>query len=377
MANLASTTTPTNDSVEDNSFTVVTYRKQSGVTRTSHVSSISNAVVHGMEKDMLYATTTKFANFHKDTLPIVNVIIQDTANTTHASVQLWNNAQASGQMIQDNTTFCLIAKLLHLKDLHGYRNFLESLPWIGDYLQMADDEGKMGFLYKIKLRDHLQPTTPVTPPSTAGSVGRNTTKDDHSVGSNNSITTNRSSKTLTQSDDNWIACYGTSTDLNEMLTAFWPRILQFMRENSSHHHSLQWQQWIDIDKLKPDTELTQVKAILGVTTMDQLYIVLRDSPAINTHYEVLWDHKICCQPRPLATQDISVPSVAEHEQQPDANLHYWHVHEWMIGTKSSVYSINNYIKSLTSGLIPRKQHALQSGYRGRNGILLACKPLHP
>jgi hypothetical protein len=45
--------------------------------------------------------------------------------------------------------------------------------------------------------------------------------------------------------------------------------------------------------LSVNTELQQLKMIFQVNTMDQLFIILRDSPAINTNFDLHWDHKIC------------------------------------------------------------------------------------
>jgi hypothetical protein len=38
--------------------------------------------------------------------------------------------------------------------------------------------------------------------------------------------------------------------------------------------------------------LATLKVIVGFEMLDQLYLILRDSLAINMHYNIQWDHKI-------------------------------------------------------------------------------------
>jgi hypothetical protein len=78
-----------------------------------------------------------------------------------------------------------------------------------------------------------------------------------------------------------------------MLSVFWPVIQDYIHQNPNHDHAQQWQQWITVDGLNVNTELQQLKRILQVNTMDQLFIILRDSPAINTKFDLHWNHKIC------------------------------------------------------------------------------------
>jgi hypothetical protein len=121
-----------------------------------------------------------------------------------------------------------------------------------------------------------------------------TGRDQHSVADTNSLTTTKYiSNKEPDPYESWQSCYGTSTDLKEMLTHFWLYIQRFIHDTTDHTHSIQWDHWINHDKLTVDTDLMRLNCILGITTMDQLYIMLRDSPAINAHYDLAWNHKIC------------------------------------------------------------------------------------
>jgi hypothetical protein len=86
-------------------------------------------------------------------------------------------------------------------------------------------------------------------------------------------------------------CYGNPSDFKQMLQDIWPYILKFIEENPEHNHSKQWYKWIN-SGLNENCDLPTLKDIANITTLDQLYLILRDSPAINKHFEILWDHKI-------------------------------------------------------------------------------------
>lgn len=93
-------------------------------------------------------------------------------------------------------------------------------------------------------------------------------------------------------------CYGTSEDFQEMFNTFWPFLMKFVSDYPKHDHTKQLQKWVD-NGLKPETDLNTFKKIVGVDNLDQLFVVLRDSPAINAYFDIQWDHKImyCMKPR--------------------------------------------------------------------------------
>jgi hypothetical protein len=63
--------------------------------------------------------------------------------------------------------------------------------------------------------------------------------------------------------------------------------------------------------------LTQVKAIMGIDTVAQIYLILRDFPAVNEHYEITWDHKIEYTLKPLVSHDGAVIETTDNNNQDD------------------------------------------------------------
>jgi hypothetical protein len=86
-------------------------------------------------------------------------------------------------------------------------------------------------------------------------------------------------------------CYSSDADINAMLSEMWPVITKYMEDSPDHTHAQQWKKWI-ADGLTCQSGLGQVKQIMGIKTMAQLYLTLRDSPYITPYFNVNWDHKI-------------------------------------------------------------------------------------
>ncbi len=106
-----------------------------------------------------------------------------------------------------------------------------------------------------------------------------------------SVTAPGGDESITTTATHYKICYGNPTYFQEMLHELWPYILQFIADNPEHNHSKQWIKWIK-DGLHDKCDLSTLKEITDIGTLDQLYLVLRDSPAINKHFEILWNYKI-------------------------------------------------------------------------------------
>jgi hypothetical protein len=111
---------------------------------------------------------------------------------------------------------------------------------------------------------------------------------------------------ITSINQDFKVCYGNNEDFHEMMTEFWPCIHEFMENESNHEHTKQWSRWI-AQGLTSGTNLSVVKSLMGIETFDQFYLFLRDSPALNTYYDISWDHKIIYQKKshPIPTPEYN------------------------------------------------------------------------
>jgi hypothetical protein len=92
----------------------------------------------------------------------------------------------------------------------------------------------------------------------------------------------------------------------------WPVIIRFIDDNPEHNHSKQWQKWID-SGLNETRDLSTLKDITNTETLDQIYLILRNSPAINKYFEILWDHKIMYkQISPTHMEQKSTPQISSN-----------------------------------------------------------------
>jgi len=85
--------------------------------------------------------------------------------------------------------------------------------------------------------------------------------------------------------------YSSDSDIHALLQELWPSIMAYIHTNPIHQHSIQWKTWIS-QGLHYTSSLNQVKTIMGIETISQLYLILRDSEAVNTTYNINWDHEI-------------------------------------------------------------------------------------
>jgi hypothetical protein len=210
---------------DDNSFTLVSYRRQqsqSHSTRTAHTVTQTKA--------MIAVKLVNFPKFQENIFNIIERIVNDNNHQDHPSVKLWKKGTTT---ITAKTSFRSLSKLLNITNLSQYKTFLGTLPNIGRYLILADDEtNKSGFQYNIlpvEVKLSESPAVHVKDehnlPKVDESDAMTTGRDQHSVADTNSLTTTKSiSNKEPDPYESWQSCYGTSTDLKEMLTHFWPHI---------------------------------------------------------------------------------------------------------------------------------------------------------
>jgi len=112
-----------------------------------------------------------------------------------------------------------------------------------------------------------------------------------------------------------ITCYSNDTDFQIMFKLFWPTIQQFIINNPDHDndHSMQWKSWM-AQGLDPINDLATPKQILGTTTLDQMYLFFRDSPALVVSFDITWDLKIHYRLRVSMVQEHNVQTPIQVNQ---------------------------------------------------------------
>jgi hypothetical protein len=107
-------------------------------------------------------------------------------------------------------------------------------------------------------------------------------------------------------------CNGRDVDIHEMLADFWPCISYFLKQQPEHDHSIQWTKWFT-NGLTSSSGLTEVKRMMGIDVLSQLYLILCYSPAINQVYDIEWDHKI----RYTQKLSLDLVTLTIHRIEPD------------------------------------------------------------
>jgi len=87
------------------------------------------------------------------------------------------------------------------------------------------------------------------------------------------------------------SCYNNDANFKIMLKQFWPYIQDYITKHPGHHHTNQWVTWMT-KGLNVNSDLAYVKKLFGCDSLDQLFLFFHDSSAINSDFELEWDHKI-------------------------------------------------------------------------------------
>jgi len=296
-------------------------------------------------------TISTFGAFHFRIFPVIQHLVSQSKDKNDNFVKKWRKITSQGPTkVTESSSFRTVAKALGIneRDIHGYRDFLVSCPNISSCLKLEDGTVPHGFLYYLNnawkqndksvislgsssgdstnsansaldnsTRRNADTSPAVTqekvdeldeditdPASTQMSDGDEELTDpvsnqmaDDEVTSSTLKTTLEDVTVDSGMDDNkktdyaYATCYNNTGDFMLMMQEFWPAIRQFIADHPQHEHSKQWRLWID-DGFQPGTDLAEVKQITGLSTLDQIYLFLRDSPALQEHFDIVWDHKI-------------------------------------------------------------------------------------
>jgi hypothetical protein len=103
--------------------------------------------------------------------------------------------------------------------------------------------------------------------------------------------TDKTDDTITTNPKPYKVCYSSDSDIQALLQELWPSVVHYIETHPDHQHSIQWKTWMS-QGLPVTSSLGQVKKIMGIETIAQLYLILRDSEAVNTYSHINWDHEI-------------------------------------------------------------------------------------
>jgi hypothetical protein len=103
-------------------------------------------------------------------------------------------------------------------------------------------------------------------------------------------------------------CYGRDGDNKAMFHNFWLHVMEIIDKHPSHDHSQQWQLWI-LNGLSQQSGLADIKRVMGIDTKSQLFLILHDSPALNTTYDISWDHKMQYSLKPTKDDNFCLTNV--------------------------------------------------------------------
>jgi hypothetical protein len=244
-------------SSDDNSFTLVTYKKKAHVPTRDSTPTARVGVLYSQEVSLL-----QFKQFQARIYPILTRLItsgdyQDTFSTK------WKQAQQGTNPITANSTFCTVSKALALKDLKDYMQRISAVKGIHKYVTLSDskvneDGFKADFLPEPEDVNSLTPIQTIQPPDT-----ENTDADSTVIKDTDSITTVHNQGKI---------CYGNDTDLHELFADIWPYITNFINQQPNHDHSIQWTTWLK-NGLTPSSGLHDVKRIMGIDALSQLYLI--------------------------------------------------------------------------------------------------------
>ncbi len=195
-------------------------QKQHATTRTS----IGDTKRQSLTNDAQEASIGKFKQFHGKLFPIIEIIVLRNKNQRHPFISKWQRVQQGNLKLNENSTFRAVTKALDIKDLQEYRDQIETLPGIHDYVTFTDSHiNSNGFRFTIKDANNYAEKM------------KSTAKDDVIEGTLQEnipvpeLSTEEDSITTVQTM--YKVCYGSDAEIQEMLMEFWPYLIKFIETN--------------------------------------------------------------------------------------------------------------------------------------------------
>jgi hypothetical protein len=235
----------------------------------------------------------EFKEFQKNLHLVIEFFLEVTPGVKNLFLTKWNIKSTANLA---DIAFRNISKKLQLKDLLDYQKQIQTIPGFDKYIMFMDNKNNSsGFLYQVQDLDSMR--------ANEENIGNKTVDTQATdiipnveTGLNESLengydNTDRTDDTITTNPKPYKVCYSSDSDIHALLQELWPSIMAYIHTTPIHQQSIQWKTWIS-QGLHCTSSLNQVKTIMGIETIVQLYLTLRDSEAVNTTYNVNWDHEI-------------------------------------------------------------------------------------
>jgi len=317
----------------DPSFTVVSYKKKAQAARTNDTVISTATSTNGRSSTStngkssfppvqtwgsatttnMLVTLTTIGMFHFRIYPIIQQILESSNYQSDTFTVKWQTITTQGEpKISSTSSFRSIAKRLGLNsmDITGYCHFIESCPSIENHVVIMDSATANTFNYHMnpnRFHASLSFDKPfaekanaesgdtadneeidIPDPSIAEKVMESdmvtTVTTIESVVELN-LDTTKPSITKTTDSKTLVSCYSNNGDFTMMLELFWPTSQAFLTQYPNHEHTKQWRHWMK-EGLTPTTDLATAKIILNLSTLDQIYLLFCDSPAIHGFFEI-------------------------------------------------------------------------------------------